>query len=159
MLTYGEKLIVFIGSHCNEHHFEDPDLKKMYMDMVERYQRGEPVSVEEYNRREHPYPELIGEIVMDRYEISKLGMKKRGVVIEKDTRPIQTARGALKALKIRFLERYLDRLQEEFRQAAADKKASLQEEIRKFTLERNRYYREPPASLFPDYENSEETSE
>lgn len=156
MLNFGEKLIVFIGSHCNEHHFEDPELQKMYMDIVDRYQRGEPVSVDVYSRREHPFPELIGEIVMDRYEVSKVGMKKRGVTIQKDAKPVNTARGALKSLKIRFLERYLDKLQGEFRTAGEENKAAIQHEIRQFTIERNRYYKESPEALFPDYEHTDE---
>ena len=126
------------------------------MDIVDRYQRGEPVSVDVYSRREHPFPELIGEIVMDRYEVSKVGMKKRGVNIQKDAKPVNTARGALKSLKIRFLERYLDKLQEEFRTAGEEKKAAIQREIRQFTIERNRYYKESPEALFPDYEHTDE---
>ncbi len=158
MLTFGEKLITFVGSHCNEHHFEDPDLQRMYLDILGRYKRGEPVSVEVYSRGEPPYPDLIGEIVLERYSISQAGMKKRGITIHRDANPVNTARGALKPLKLRSFERYLEQLQNEYRTASDEEKATIRDEIKRFTLERNRYHKESLEKLFPEYETPDSSS-
>ncbi len=150
MLTFGEKLVIFIGSHCNEEHFEDTELQKFYEDIMQRYQEGMPISIETYSRREHPYPELIGEIVLERHSISELGMKKRGITIHKDAEPVNTARGALKSQRIRFLERKREQLLDDFREASPEQKAEIQKDIKTVTLERNRCHREPLETLFPE---------
>lgn len=150
MLTFGERLILFVGSHCNEDHFEDSELQTLYGDIMHRYQKGEPITVESYSRREHPYPELMGEIILERHTISEFGMKKKGVTIHKDADPVRTARGALKSLKISFLERRRRQLLDDYREAAPEKKSDLQEWIKMVTLERNRYQKESLVSLFPE---------
>lgn len=154
MLTFGEKLIRFVGSHCNEDHFEDERLKELYRDIMDQYRNGHPVSVEAYTRREHPFPELIGEIVLERYAISELGMKKRGIHIHKDADPLRTARGALKSLKLRFLERTREKLLDDFRESAPEEKSGIQEWIKKVSVERNRYQNESLESLFPEEDHS-----
>ncbi len=150
MLTFGERLILFVGSHCNEDHFEDSLLRNLFMDIIQQYQKGEPVTVEAYSRREHPYPELIGEVVLERHAVSELGMKKRGVTIHKDSDPINTARGALKSLKLRFLERSREKLHDDFRDAAPERKSEIQDLIIKLTREQNRFQQEALQTLFPE---------
>jgi len=149
MLTFGNKLVSFIGMHCSEEYFEDPQLKAFYEDIMQRYQNGEEISVEAYSRREHPYPELVGEIVLERYWISELGMKKRGYNIHKDADPFKTARGALKTIRIRFLEQLHQRLLDDYPYADTDRKAQIQEWIRKARRERNRFETVASETLFP----------
>jgi DNA primase len=105
MLSYGEGMIAYIGSNCNTDHFEDPELRLFFDDIIGRYTGGEQVSTDHYSGREHPFPQLTGEIVLDRYSVSEKGNKKRGITIRKDADPFKTARGALKTLKIHFLKR------------------------------------------------------
>ncbi len=150
MLMFGEGVIHFVGNYCSEDYFEDPDLKRCYGDIMQRYQEGEPVSVEIYSRREHPFPEMIGEIVLERYWISKLGMEKRGTVIQRDADPVRTARGALKSLKIRYLERAREKLLDDYANAVPEEKAQIQKWIRIATAEWNRFRQESSETLFPD---------
>ncbi len=150
MLTFGEKIIEFVGNYCSEDDFEDTDLRNCYRDIMMRYQEGEPVSVETYSRREHPYPELVGEIVLQRHWVSEFGMKKRGVTIHRDANPVNTARGSLKSLKIRYLERTREKFLDKYAGASEDEKAEIQKWIRKATSEWNRYRQEPAETLFPD---------
>ena len=150
MLTFGERLIVFIGNHCGDVHFEDPELRNFYVDMVQQYQKGEPVSVEAYSRREHPYPGLVGDIVLQRHWVSELGMRKRGVTIHRDADPVNTARGALKSLKIRYLERKRNEFLDEFAYASVDEKKQIQQWIKKANEELARHRSESTEILFPE---------
>ncbi|MGM0739841.1 MAG: DNA primase [Bacteroidota bacterium] len=150
MLSFGEKLIVFIGSHCSEEDFEDPDLRACYTDIMKRYQQGEPVSVEAYSRREHPFPELVGEVVLQRHWVSELGMRKRGVSMHRDADPVQTARSALKSLKIKYLERLREQLLDRYADAPIAEKSEILGWVKKATAELDRHRQEKVESLFPD---------
>ncbi len=150
MLTFGDKIIEFIGGYCSENDFEDPELRNCYNDIMTRFQKGDPVSVEVYSRREHPYPELVGEVVLQRHWVSEFGMKKRGVIIHRDANPVNTAQGALKSLKIRYLERTREKFLDKYASASEDEKAEIQKWIRKVTGEWNRHRQEPAETLFPD---------
>ncbi|MFU8860526.1 MAG: DNA primase [Cyclonatronaceae bacterium] len=105
LLTYGDRMIDYIGSNCNPDLFEHPDIRIFFEDIITRYSDGKPVSVDHYSGREHPYPGLTGDIVLDRYSISDEGNRKRGNIIKKDTDPFKTARGAMKTLKIHYLKK------------------------------------------------------
>ena len=150
MLTFGQRLIVFIGNHCGDVHFEDTELRAFYADIVQQYQKGEPVSVEAYSRREHPYPGLVGDIVLQRHWVSELGMRKRGVTIHRDADPVNTARGALKSLKIRYLERKRNEFLDEYAQASDDEKKQVQQWIKKANEELRRHRTESAEILFPE---------
>ncbi len=150
MLAFGERLIAFIGSHCGEVHFEDPELREFYADILRQYQQEKPVSVEVYSRREHPYPGLVGEIVLQRHWVSELGMRKRGVTIHRDADPVKTARGALKSLKIRFFERKRDDFLDRFAHAAENEKKQIQQWIKTTNDELRRHRTDAPETLFPE---------
>lgn len=150
MLAFNAKIIEFIGNYCNADYFENEEMKKFYEDIMVRFQDGAPVSVEAYSRREHPYPELLGEIFLERYSISEYNAKKRGGRIHRDADPVKTARGALKSIKIRFLERTREFFLNQYQEAGLKDKPRLQECIKKITKEQNRYRTETLNELFPD---------
>jgi DNA primase len=150
MLTFGERLIVFIGSHCGEVHFEDPELQEFYADILRQYHKGDPVSVDTYSRREHPYPGLVGEIVLQRHWVSELGMRKRGVIIHRDADPVNTARGALKSLKIRYFERKKDEFLDRYAAAPEEEKKEIQQWLKKANEELKRHRTETTETLFPE---------
>lgn len=150
MLVFGNKLIEFIGSYSAEDEFEDPGLRRFYQDIMQVYLKGGKVSVDAYSRREHPYPELVGEIVLDRYWVSELGMKKRGVFIKKDSDPLKTARGALKSLKIRYLEKIRERTLEEYKSAQPEEKKKIYKKNKEAASHLSRFRRESAEALFPD---------
>ncbi len=150
MLTFGERLITFIGSYCGTDHFEDPELRDFFADILQKFQDGETVSVEAYSRREHPYPALVGEVVLQRHWVSELGMRKRGVTIARDADPVRTARGSLKSLKVRHLERIRNEFADKYAAAPESEKKKIQEWIRKVTGELQRHRAEPVETLFPE---------
>ena len=150
MLTFGERLIAFIGSHCGADHFEDPELRDFFTDILQKFQEGEPVSVEAYSRREHPYPSLVGEVVLQRHWVSELGMRKRGVTIHRDSDPVRTACGSLKSLKIHYFERVRNEFVDKYAAAPENEKKKIQEWIRKATAELQRHRSEPVETLFPE---------
>jgi DNA primase len=110
MLTYGERMVDYIGSLCNSDHFEDPSIREFYDDIISRYTNDLDFGIEHYTERESPYPSLTAGIMMERYSVSEQGNRKRGVNVIKDTDPFKTARGALKTLKINYLKRLHDKL-------------------------------------------------
>lgn len=105
MLSYGDRMIDYIGSNCNPDLFEHPDIRMFFEDIITRYSEDKTISVDHYSGREHPYPGLTGEIVLDRYSVSEEGNRKRGNIIKKDSDPFKTARGAMKTLKIHYLKK------------------------------------------------------
>lgn len=149
MLVFGKKLILFIGSSCNAEEFEDPDLRHFFEDVMDRYGKEDPVTVEDYARREPPFPVLLGEIVLERYSVSELGMKKRGVNLHRDADPLMNARGALKALKLRYLDRTREQLLERFQSVPADERPAVQAMLIRLGKEYDRYKKTPLEMLFP----------
>jgi len=153
MLSYGERMINYIGSNCNPDLFENPDIRAFFEDIITRYSAGEPVSVDHYSGREHPYPGLTGEIVLDRYSVSEEGNRKRGNIIKKDSDPYKTARGAMKTLMMQ----YLKKLHREFQAASTELTGVEREEALKKQVqvrkELSRFETMPAEDLFAKEEH------
>lgn len=151
MLMYDRDMIDYIGSQCNGQQFEDEQLRDFYENIIERYKEEKDVSVEAYAEREHPYPELVGEIVLEEHSVSERHHEKIGVQYKKDKNPYRTAKGALKALKIH----YLDRLQVDlYKRYTASKEEDARKKIMKAMKEAGRQrtllQESPVDELFPD---------
>jgi DNA primase len=114
-------MVEYIGSQCNEDHFEDPDYRTLFADLIHRYHEGNPISVSVYMEREVPYPALVGEIVFDRYSTSDRVKEKLGKKIDRDGNPYRTAKGELRSLKIHYLDRVKTQLQNEYSAAKSQK--------------------------------------
>lgn len=151
MLMYDRNMIDYIGSQCNEQQFEDPQLKEFYVDIIERYKHEEEVSVEAYAEREHPYPELVGEIVLEEHSVSERHHEKIGVQYKKDKNPYRTAKGALKALKIHFLDRLQVNLYERFNSAKEEEeRKKVMKAMKEAGRQRTLLQQSPIDELFPD---------
>lgn len=140
MLVYDRDMIDYIGSHCSEKQFEDDDLRDFYNDIIDRFKDKEEISVEHYAAKNHPYPELVGEIVIDEY----------GLRDKRDKNHYKTAKGALKSLKYNFLLRMLDQLTDNLK---SDDEKSRKEAHRMKTeiqREKTRFERNNADELFPD---------
>ena len=159
MIEYGRSMVEYIGRQCNEDHFENPYLRDFYLDIISRYQADQEISIETYAAREHPYPAIIGELVMDPHAPSERGQQKTGRLLVKDVDPFRTARGAMKALKIHFLDRLKAQLEDEYQRATPDEKPSINQLISQVGLERVNLERYSPDELFesPDNTDPEET--
>lgn len=156
MLVYDRKMIDYIGSHCHGRQFDDKQLRDFYEDIIERYKAEEPVSVEKYAEREHPYPELVGEIVLEEHTVSDRHQEVVGVQYKRDKNPYQTAKGALKALKLQYLNRLQMELQERFNNAEGDDRSRIMKAMKEAGRQRTLLQKSPIDESFPDPDSDDE---
>lgn len=154
MLAYDEDIIEFIGSYCSEQQFEDEQLKEFYHDIIERFKADESISAEVYTHKEHPYPQLTGEIVLERHEVSERHQEKTGVRYEKDQNKFATARGAIKTLQLHHLDRTRQKLQRQLTNAEDDDKSDILALMAEVSRRQTLLRRSTPAELFPNPESS-----
>jgi len=161
MLLYGRDMIDYIGSLCNEQQFEDEDLRSFFEDIIERFKEEEPVSVEVYADREHPYPKLVGEIVLEEHTVSERHHEKIGVQYKRDKNPYMTAKGALKALKIHHLDRRQIELYERYNEAEGEDRRKVMKAMKEAGRQRTILQQSHLDELFPDpdTEHAREVSE
>jgi len=150
MLLYGRDMIDYIGSLCNEKQFEDNDLRSFYEDIIGRFKEEEPVSVEAYADREHPYPKLVGEIVLEEHTVSERHHEKIGIQYKRDKNPYMTAKGALKALKIHHLDRMQVDLYQRYNKAEGDEKRNVMKAMKEAGRQRTMLQQSHLDELFPD---------
>ncbi|HLR25686.1 MAG TPA: toprim domain-containing protein, partial [Fodinibius sp.] len=150
MLMYGRDMIDYIGTHCVAKHFEDEQLRDFYEDIIKKYKAEEKVSVEKYANREHPYPELVGEIVLEKYSVSERHHEKIGVQYKRDKNPYRTAKGALKALTSHFVDRLQMELHERYNKAEGDERRKVMRLMKEVGRRRSRIQQSPIDELYPD---------
>lgn len=155
MLMYGRDMINYIGSLCNEQQFEDEQLRSFYSDIIERFKQEKEVSVEVYTNREHPYPKLMGEIVLEEHAVSERHHEKVGVQYKKDKDPYSTAQGALKALKIHYLNRMQHQLHQKYNDAGTEERKRIMNTMKEMGRQRTLLQQSPPDELFPDPESDQ----
>jgi len=150
MLLFKGEMVEYIGSLCNEKQFQDDQLRQFYSDLIERYENDEPISIEHYSNREHPFPELVGEIVLDRHAVSERASEKQGVQFKKDKHPYRSAKGALKALNMHYLEKLQNEFNEQYHNAEGEEKKELNRKIRDIGRRRSKLQRNSLDELYPD---------
>ncbi|HKK46787.1 MAG TPA: DNA primase [Balneolaceae bacterium] len=150
MLMYGRDMIDYIGSQCNGKQFEDQQLRDFYEDIIQRYKDEKEVSVEAYADREHPYPKLVGEAVLEEHSVSERHHEKIGVQYKKDRNPYRTAKGALKALKIHYLDRLQVDLYKRYNEAEGDERKKVMNAMKEAGRQRTILQQSPIDELFPD---------
>ncbi len=150
MLMYERDMIDYIGSQCNGQQFEDEQLRNFYEDIIERYKEEKEVSVEAYADREHPYPKLVGEVVLEEHSVSERHHEKVGIQFKKDKNPYRTAKGALKALKIHYLDRLQVELYERYQAADEEERKNVMKQMKEAGRQRTRLQQSPIDELFPD---------
>ncbi|WP_246043102.1 DNA primase [Fodinibius saliphilus] len=150
MLVYDRDMIDYIGSYCNETQFEDKQLRQFYEDIIERYKEEKEVSVEAYAAREHPYPKLIGEIVIDEHTVSERHHEMVGVKYQKDKNPYRTAKGAMKALKIHYLDRLQVDLYKRYNAVDKEQRKKVMKAMKEAGRQRSLLQQSPIDELFPD---------
>lgn len=151
MLMHMHPMVEYVGSQCNEEHFEDAEYRLLFADLVQRYNEGLPISIEVYMERESPFPEITGEIVFDRYSTSSRTKEKVGKKINRDGNPIRTAKGELRTLKMYYLDRVKNKFQQLYMEAADDaEKDKIQKLLMDVSRHRLRFENENLDQLFPD---------
>ena len=150
MLMYDRDMIDYIGSQCNGQQFEDPQLREFYEDIIERYKEEKKVSVEVYADREHPYPRLVGEVVLEEHSVSERHHEKVGIKYKKDKNPYRTAKGALKALKIHYLDRLQVDLYQKYNAAEGEERKKVMKAMKEAGRQRTLLQQSPIDELFPE---------
>lgn len=150
MLIYDRDMIGYIGSHCSEKQFEDDKLRDFYSDVIQRYKQKEEVSVEYYAGKNHPYPELVGEIVLEEHGVSERHHEKVGVQYKRDKNPYKTAKGALKSLKYNYMLRMLDELTDALKSDDEKVRKDARRMKTEIQREKTRFERYNADDLFPD---------
>lgn len=150
MLLYDRDMIDYIGSNCSEVQFEDEDLRAFYTDIIDRYKNEEEVSVDHYATQDHPYPELVGEIVLEEHDVSERHHEKVGVQYKKDKNPYLTAKGALKASKMHYLERLQDELQQKYSKAEGEERKTIMRNMKEVGRQRTLLQKSSLNELYPD---------
>ena len=100
--------------------------------------------------REHPYPKLVGEIVLEEHSVSERHHEKVGVQYKKDKNPYRTAKGALKALKIHYLDRLQVELYQQYQAADGGERKKVMKSMKEAGRQRTRLQQSPIDELFPD---------
>lgn len=150
MLTYGKPLVEFIGTHSNSDHFEDPDLRELYEDLIRTYEDGGEISINAYTEKPPPIPSIVSEIVVDRHTVSDNSAKKLGRIPQRDPEPYVSAQGALKALKLLHLERIRSNYEHEIEASPdSNEQNRLQRLITKVTNLKTQMQTRPLDDLFP----------
>lgn len=154
MLIHMHPMVEYVGSQCNSDHFEDDDYRMLFDDLVHRYNEGLPISVSVYMDKESPFPELVGEIMVDRFSTSDRVREKLGKKIHRDGNPFRTAKGELRSLKMYYLDKVKTQLQQSYSSAKTnDEKVELQEHLLDVSRLRLQYETESLDKLFPNPED------
>ncbi len=150
MLQYGERMIKFIGHNVGDDHFEDEELRTFYKDIIKRHVDGDEISVQHYTQREKPFPNLVGDIMLERYSISEKYAQKTGNDVKRDRNPFKTAKYTMKPLRYYFLERNRRALTERMKTAEGDQKNKLMKMMTKLQKEITRIQKVSADELFED---------
>lgn len=154
MLQHMHPMVEYVGSQCNADHFTDPDYRKLFDDLVHRYNEGLPISISVYMEREDPVPALVGEIVLDRHSTSDRVKEKLGKKINRDGNPYRTAKGEMKILKLNYLDRVKSNLQQVFNASTdQDERKVINDQLMQVSRLRIEYETKSLDDLFPDPED------
>lgn len=152
MIQYGRPMVDYVGKLINAEHFTHPLLVRLFNEIIERFRDEKRFDMETLTRLPDPYPSLMSELFIERESPSEKLATRSGRVLSRDLDPYASVKGALKALKIHYLERLSDQIEaylhkiedtdsEEYRQARHK-----EIEIKKV---RHAFLSKPDAALFP----------
>lgn len=150
MLSEGREMVEYIGSYCNEKQFQDDELRDFYADIIERYKEGEEITVESYAEREHPFPKLLGEIVMERHSISDRHHEKTGVRIDPNRHPYRVAKSTLRLFHLDFFVRSINELTDKLDDENVEDRSRVLKTKMELQNKRTFYERSHPDELFED---------
>lgn len=105
-----ELMIMFISDHIKEEYFESEICKQLFVDLITRFKEEKDVSISFYMTREHPYPMLVGELLIDRHVISEKGQEMLKANYNEEFSPYKRAKSAMKSLELSYCERQMEDL-------------------------------------------------
>jgi DNA primase len=150
MLSYGNPIVEFIGMHSNADHFEDPELRTLYEEMIQMWNDGATINLSLFIEKSPPLPQLVSDIVMDRHSVSEKSALVMGKTLKRDPEPYKAAQGSLKTLKLQHLERLRKRYETDLdRSELAEERLGLQRMITKVAAMKKKMQTSDLDELFP----------
>lgn len=148
LLQYGESMREFVGHYIGEDHFEDQLIRELYADIMKRHISEEEISIQNYMRREAPYPQLIGDILLEPHTVSEELAKRTGGEFRKDKNPILTAKSCMKPLRLSYLERRRIEISEKLKKSGEHNRIKWIELLTKLQKEISRIQKTASDDLF-----------
>ena len=134
-------------------------MRQLFADIIERFKNEQPISFDAYAEKEHPYPKLVGEIAVERHTLSERGHQKRGRVLHKDEDVYRSAQGALKALKLTYLDRLKKYYSELMTTSEGEQREKAGRILTEISRQFNRFHTTRLEDLFPRPQVEEESQE
>lgn len=152
MLEHGAEMVRYVEQHCREEYLEDQELREFYLDIFRRHHAGEEAGVEHYRRLSSPWPELLGEVLLERYKVSDRYYERAGTRFQRDRDPFRVVKSTLRKLRLDWLEREMERLALQLPEADLEMKKMIVEQQKEIQSEISRIERIPAGELYPDPE-------
>ncbi|MEX0779457.1 MAG: DNA primase [Balneolales bacterium] len=152
LLVHQEKMVKYVGSLINEEQFSNELLRDFFKNIMQRFEDGQKINLEAYLAKEHPYPQLLSEIVSERFSISERGNERRDRALGQDFEPFKKARGAIKLLQMHFLDNLVAYYNDEYDRADGDDLIRLSKLIQNIKRNRNKIDAQPFNKIYPEAE-------
>lgn len=152
MITYSNDMVKFICSLTNDRLFEDDELRLFYNDIVTRYKERKEISIEYYSSQNHPFPKLLGDVLLEQHTVSENHGDKIGITYKKDKNPYRTAKSSIKTLELSFFKRKREELAEKNKTANREEKVELNRLILDIQSKIVRREKTDSDELYPDPE-------
>lgn len=152
LLQYGKEMRNFVGHNIGEDHFEDPEIRAFYKDIMDRHIRNEEISIDVYMSHNQPYPSLLADILFERHTVSEELAKKTGGEFRRDKNPVRNAKSTLRTIQLNYCERKWNELYQKIKISADDEKLKLTQVQQSLKKEINRIKNSTPDELYDDPE-------
>lgn len=161
MVQHERSMVEYVGQLCNADHFSSDELRMFFEDLIRRFQADEEISVSAYSQAKGPFPFLISEVMMEKNSVSERSPRAKSPS-EDSQNPYRQARGALKALKIHFLERKAQGIEQQLT-LSTDFKSEEYRSLRQFEIKirqnRLQFLNKSDSDLFPESDWEREKQE
>tara|TARA_R100001143_G_C3361331_1_gene136757 strand:+ start:57998 stop:60001 length:2004 start_codon:yes stop_codon:yes gene_type:complete len=159
LLQYGEEMRNFIGHNIGEDHFEDPEIRSFYKDIMNRHINNDEISVEFYMSQNQPFPSLLADILFERHSVSEELAKRTGGEFRRDKNPVRNAKSTLRTIQLNYCERKWDELYQKIKNSTGEERLKLTQVQQNLKKEINRIKSSTPDELYddPDFVKNEPT--
>lgn len=152
ILQYGEEMRNFVGHNIGEDHFEDPQIRAFYKDIMERHINKEEINIDYYMSKNQSFPSLLADILFERHSVSEELAKKTGGEFRRDKNPVRNAKSTLRTIQLNYCERKWDELYQKIKNSADEERLKLTQAQQSLKKEINRIKNSTPDELYDDPE-------
>lgn len=157
LLQYGEEMRNFIGHNIGEDHFEDPEIRSFYKDIMNRHINKDEISIDYYMSQNQPFPSLLADILFERHSVSEELAKRTGGEFRRDKNPVRNAKSTLRTIQLNYCERKWDELYQKIKNSVDEERLKLTQVQQSLKKEINRIKNSTPDELYddPEFANNE----